>query len=57
MSIFCGSLFNPGSAIEAADFIQMKTSTYKFSYEKFPLRSKLLLWLPAAALNPEPLNL
>jgi hypothetical protein len=33
-SIFCGSLFNSGSSIEAADMIAMETSTYEVSYER-----------------------
>jgi len=34
-SIFCGSLFNPGLAIEAVDLIVMETSTHGVSYERF----------------------
>jgi hypothetical protein len=33
-SIFCGSLFNPDSTIEAADLIAMETSTCEVSYEQ-----------------------
>ena len=32
-SLFCGSLFNPGPVIEAADLIEMETSTCGVSYE------------------------
>ena len=33
-SYFGGSLFNPATAIEAADVIQIETSTFGVSYEK-----------------------
>ena len=37
-SIFCGSLFNPGSAIEAINLILIETSTHGVSCAGSPLR-------------------